>query len=67
MQSGIITADNSDDFPIFTVLTTNETCFLEKIKFIKRGISSENTDTFKFLLENIKCDRILLNNSLDKA
>ena len=37
-------------------MKTNETCFLEKIKFIKRDISSENIDTFKFLLENIKWD-----------
>ena len=45
----------------------NETCFLEKIKFIQHGIFSKNTDTLKFLSENIKCDTIITNNSLDKA
>ena len=46
---------------------TNETCSLEKTKFIKRDISSENINTFKFLLENIKWDNILPANSPDKA
>ena len=32
---------------------------LEEIEFIKCDISSENTDTFKFLLEIIKWDKIL--------
>ena len=67
IQSGIIKTDISDHFPIFTVLTTNEACSLEKTKFIKRDISSENTATFKFLLENINWDRILPNDSPDKA
>ena len=58
---------SSDHFPIFTVLKTNETCSLEKTKIIKRDISSENIDTFKLLLENIKWDNVLPNNSPDKA
>ena len=52
---------------MFTVLKTNETCSLEKTKFIKHDISSENTDTFEFLLENIKWGKILPDNSPDKA
>ena len=67
IRPGIIKTDISNHFPIFTVLKTNETCSLEKIKFIKRDISSENIDIFKFLLENIKGDKILLDNSPDKA
>ena len=59
IQSGIIKTDISDHFPIFTVFKTNETWSLEKTKFIKRDISSENIDTFKFLLENLKWDNIL--------
>ena len=54
IQSGIVKTDIRDHFLIFTVFKTNETCFLEKAKFIKRDISSENIDTFKFLLENMK-------------
>ena len=41
--------------------------FLEKTKFIKSGISCEDIDTFKFLLENIKWDKILSSNYPDKA
>ena len=52
---------------IFIVLKTNETCSLEKTKFIKSDISSENIDTFKFLLENTKQDKILPDSSPDKA
>ena len=52
---------------MFTVLKTNETCSLEKTKFIKRDISSENIDTFKFLLENITWDKVLPYNSPDTA
>ena len=69
LQSGIIKTDISDHFPIFTVFTvlkTNKTCFLEKTKFIKHDISSGNIDT-KFQLENIKWDKILPDNSPDKA
>ena len=51
IQSGIIKIDTGDGFPIFTVLKTNETYSLEKTKFIKRDTSSENIDTFKFLLK----------------
>ena len=36
-------------------------------KFIKHDVSSENIDTFKFLLENIKWDNILPTNSPDKT
>ena len=54
IQPGIIKTDTSNHFSIFTVFKTNETCSLEKIKFIKLDISSESLDTFKFLLENIK-------------
>ena len=54
IQSGIIKTEIRDHFLIFTVFKTNETCFLEKTKFIKRDISNENIDTFKFLLENMK-------------
>ena len=46
---------------------TNETCSLGKTKFVKHDISSENIDTFKFLLENIKWDDILPVNSPDNA
>ena len=67
IQSVIIKTDISNHFPIFKVLKTNEMCSLEKTKFIKRDISSENIGTFKFLLENIKWDKILPNNSPDKA
>ena len=67
IQSGIIKTDISDHFPIFTVFKTNETSCLEKRKFIKRDISSENIDTFKFLLENMKWDNILPAKSSDKA
>ena len=67
IQPSIIKADISDHFPMFTVLKTNETCSLEKTKFIKHDISSENIDTFKFLLENIKWGKILPDNSPDKA
>ena len=67
IQSGIIKTDISDHSPIFTVLKTNETCSLEKTKFIKRDISSKNIDTFKFLLGNIKWGNILPANSPDKA
>ena len=57
-----------DYSPIFPVFKTNETCSLEKTEFIKRHISSENIDNFKFkfLLENIKWDNILPANSPDK-
>ena len=48
-------------------MKTNETCFLEKTTFIKRDTSSENIDTFKFLPENIKWDKILPDDSPDKA
>ena len=41
--------------------------FLKKKKIIKRDISSENIDTFKFLLENIKWDKVSPNYSPDKA
>ena len=58
--------DISDHFPIFTVLKKNKTCSLEKTKFTKRDISSENIDTFKILLEDIKWDKLLPNNSPDK-
>ena len=64
VQSRIIKSDISDHFPIFTVLTTNKTCLLEKILFIKRDISNENFDSFTFLLQNIKCDKTY---SLDRA
>ena len=37
------------------------------LKLIKRDISSGNIDTFKFLLENTKWDKILLDNSPDKT
>ena len=67
IQSGIIKTDISDHFPIITFFKTNETCSLEKTKFIKRDISSENIDTFKFLLENIKWENILPANSPDKT
>ena len=67
IQSGIIKTDISDHFPIFTVLKTSETFSLEKTKFIKGDISSENIDTFKFLLENIKWDNLLPGSSPDKA
>ena len=40
---------------------------LEKTKFIKRGISSEDIDNFKFLPEDTKWDKILPNNYPDKA
>ena len=46
---------------------TNETCSLGKTKFVKHDISSENIDTFRFLLENIKCVDILPVNSPDNA
>ena len=46
---------------------TNETCSLGKTKSVKHDISSENIDTFKFLLENIKWDDILPVNSPDNA
>ena len=49
IQSGIVKTDICNHFPIFTFLKANETCSLEKPKFIKRDISSENVDTFKFL------------------
>ena len=42
---------------------TNEKCSLKKTEFIKR----ESTDTFKFLLEVIKWNRILPNNFPNKA
>ena len=48
IQPGIIKTDISDHFPIFIVFKINETCSLEKTKFIKRDISNENIDTFKF-------------------
>ena len=48
-------------------MKTNETCSLEKTKFIKGDISSENIDTFNFLLGNIKWDKILPDSSPDKA
>ena len=40
---------------------------LQKKKFIRRVIFSERIDTFKFLLENIKWDKILPDNCSDKA
>ena len=51
-----------------TVLKKNETCSLKKTKFIKRDISSENNDTFKFVLgkNGGKRDKILPNNSPEK-
>ena len=52
---------------MFTGLKANETCLLEKTKFIKHDISTEKIDTFKFLLENVKWDKILPDNSPDKA
>ena len=67
IESGIIKTDISNHFPTFIVLKTNETCSLGKTKLIKHDISSDYTDTFKFLLENIKWDKILLDNSPDKA
>ena len=67
IQSGIIKTDIRIYFPIVTVFKTNETCSLEKTKFTKRGISSEDIDTFKFLLENKNQDNILTTNSPDKA
>ena len=67
IESGIIKTDISDHFPIFTVFKTNETCSLEKAKFIKSDISSESIDTFKLLLENIKWDNILAANAPEKA
>ena len=63
IQSDIIKTDISDHFPRLTVLATNETCSLEKTKFIKRYFSSENTDTFKFLL--FDCESFLEPNSPD--
>ena len=62
IQSHIIKTDISNHFPIFTVLKTNDTCSLEKTKFIKCNIFSENIDPIKFLLENILPD-----NSPDNA
>ena len=41
--------------------------FSQEKKIIKRDISSENIDTFKFLLENIKWENILPANSPDKT
>ena len=67
LSYGIIKTGISDHFPVFTGFKTNETCSLEKTKSVKRGISSENIDTFKFLLENIKWDNILPAKSPDKA
>ena len=67
IQSSIIKTDISDYFPILAVLPTNKTCSLDKAKVIKGDISSENNDTFKFLLENTKWDRILPNNSPGNA
>ena len=40
---------------------------LQKKNFIRRVIFSERIDTFKFLLENIKWDKILPDNCSDKA
>ena len=56
MQFGIIKITISNHFPIFTVLATNETCTLEKIKFI-----------FKILPENIKWDKVSSINSPDET
>ena len=54
IQSGTSKTHINNHCPIFIVLTANKTCSLEKTKFIKRDISIDNTETFEFLLENIK-------------
>ena len=65
VHSGITKTYISGHISIFTFLTTNETCTLKIIKSIKRD--NENIDSWKFLLQNIKWERILPPNSLDKA
>ena len=67
IQSGIVKSNISDHFPIFIVLKTNKICSLDKTTFFKRDISSENIDTFKFLLKSIKLNKLLPDNSPDEA
>ena len=69
MQSGIIKTNISELLPVLTILenccNNNETN--EKTKITKRDFNHENTKTFQFLSEHIKCDRFLSSNAPNKA
>ena len=62
MHSGIIKANISDHFPIFTILENsyNKNKNYEKTKITKRDFSNENIQNFQFLLENIKWDQFMM-------
>ena len=59
MTSGIIKADITDHFPIFTILEKYNKNPPEKTKIMKRDFTEENIHTFEFLLKNIDWNRFL--------
>ena len=69
MHYGIIKANISDHFPIFTNLenSCNKNRNHVKTKTTKRDFSNENIQNFQFLLENIKWDRFLPSNAPNEA
>ena len=69
IHSGIIKANKSDHFLIFTILenSCNKNKNYRKTKITKRDFSNENIQSFKFLLENIKWDQFLPSNTPSEA
>ena len=69
MHCGIIKANISDHFPIFTILenSCNKNKNYEKTKITKRDFSNENIQNPQFLLENTKWDQFLPSNAPSEA
>ena len=69
MHSGIIKANISDRFPIFTILenSNNKNKNYEKTEITRQGLSNENIQNFQFLLENMNWDQSLPSNPPNEA
>ena len=68
LHFGIIKANVSDHFPIFTILENscnNKNC--EKTKITKRDFSNENIQNFQYLLEDINWGQFLALNAPNEA